>query len=261
LVLDKSHKIEVTINDKEYNDIKVLVKKKKEKKLQETKTKSLILPTDTEIGQYISEDIITKKISKSIISVWDGKRWLALGIFILVIFYLIPQLSIHFNIPILSGLFGKPFSVPLLFTLALISTIFIFLKYDIIKYYYDKWQPEEINSVGLIQLHAAVIIGVFFFLNVALTQQPTGLAITEFYLNDKMVKTWIAGLTASVVIQFSVAAICVAIIGHPTDSNPNVPSGYKLGLLFTFTGFIFLIITMIFLGFAIGSERSYLNKF
>jgi hypothetical protein len=43
----------------------------------------------------------------------------------------------------------------------------------------------------------------------------------------------------------------VAIIGNPTkEKEHDSPSGYKTGLLFTFPGFMVLILTMILLGYA-----------
>ena len=137
-----------------------------------------------------------------------------------------------------------------IFTFIIISSIFIFTRWRRIEYYLDEWKPDDINPIGLISLHATVIIGVLFFLNVAMSGNFQVNGIDELKLSPEEVRKWIIGLTSSVVIQFSIAAICVAIIGNPTkEKEHDSPSGYKIGLLFTFPGFmvfLFLLVLLLF---------------
>jgi hypothetical protein len=121
-------------------------------------------PNNTDISKYIYEEFIKKNVLAERPKKKERMRWIFIGISVIFVILILPQAFIYFSVPIITGLLGKPFTVPLLFTFIIISSIFIFTRWRRIEYYLDEWKPDDINPIGLISLHATVIIGVLFFL-------------------------------------------------------------------------------------------------
>lgn len=253
--------ISIKLHEIDYNYLKNNYIQHNEWKEKQNKSRKIpyeILPPEEEIKNYIERIVsidlhFTRNPPKSIFHFLGKTKWLILGILIIASIFFITPLLIYFAIPIVSEFIVKPFAIPLFVTFAFISSILAFIKWNADEgHRYNKWTPQGISAVSLLQLHASIIFGAFIFLNV----------IPDFKITDINVKMWLVGITTSIVIQFSVAALFVSLFGHLSrkknvmnirgDIYDPTPDATKIGLIFTFTGFLTLIAAMVLLGFSIG---------
>jgi hypothetical protein len=162
------------------------------------------------------------------------------------------------------------------FNLNLLIIFYMFLTIAIIVFAplcfpFDRWNSDIIhsgNAKTIIQIDATVIIGILFFLQLT-PVQPTSIIddqiqnSTTFF--DPIVSTpskiLLTALTALTLIPFAISAILVSIWGgekfwQVRDNisrllNPSGVTGQQMAVAFMIAGFMWIIITMFMLLFAI----------
>lgn len=145
---------------------------------------------------------------------------------------------------------------------------------------------EKAEPLTLIQIDASVIVGVLILLSftIGADKSPETIIVTggqkSFVVsgvdikpssNEMELKPFVTALTASVVAQFAISAIFVALFSNQTivrllkfgpsamagadplvyEENREIEEakwGYKIGLLIVIPGFVTLVITMIVIG-------------
>jgi|SRR5919106_324829 branched-subunit amino acid transport protein len=126
---------------------------------------------------------------------------------------------------------------------------------------FERWSfPDDKEKiVPLLQANGAVIVGLFFFLNLSFVN-PLAPQSEVTYEDRKILEESqyvMRSLTSLCVIPFAFASILVAIWGNQPFwqheesiqglTNPNSITGIKLGTIFMITGFVWIIVTMVVL--------------
>lgn len=171
---------------------------------------------------------------------YRGRWWAIIGVILVLVyplFYLFTPLTneqIHLSVNDVTPFLKETVMAFILFPLLLIISFTVFLRWKRVGDWFAKWKPEKTEPLTLIQINASIIVGVLILLSFTIGATPgpnetdiklivtgpqkvshiNGFDVKSSTSNEVDIKPWVTALTASVVAQFAISTILVALFSN-----------------------------------------------